>query len=240
MTQELHHLAAPDRLYRLGRAPDPWAWPDWSHSLPDGTFGNRYDDADGRYRVLYASSQRLGTFVETLARFRPDPAVVAGLSAIDGDEGTFPAGVIEPGWLRRRRMGVARVTGRFVDISHSRSLSHLHHQLPLLVVEHGVRELDAAAVRLSVPRSFTQRLSRYIYDQTDANGRRRLAGIRYPSRLGDDFENWAVFEPAELIDTAEGNHGIVQPDDPDLLAAMRLHQLRWIPTQATDRPSQGP
>jgi hypothetical protein len=31
-------------LYRLGRPPDPWAWPDWSYAAPDGTFGNRYDD----------------------------------------------------------------------------------------------------------------------------------------------------------------------------------------------------
>jgi hypothetical protein len=36
----------------------------------DGTFGNRYDDPRGEYRVLYATSQRVGAFIETLARYR--------------------------------------------------------------------------------------------------------------------------------------------------------------------------
>src|SRR5213080_3454499 len=73
-------------LYRLGRQPDPWAWLDWSYAGPDGTFGNRYDDPEASYRVLYASSQRIGTFLETLARFRPDLEVLAELEQIDGDD----------------------------------------------------------------------------------------------------------------------------------------------------------
>lgn len=73
-------------IYRLGREPDPWAWPDWSTAGPDGTFGNRWDDPATSYRVLYASSQRLGAFVETLARLRPDLEVVAALGEIEGDQ----------------------------------------------------------------------------------------------------------------------------------------------------------
>src|SRR5437667_12644959 len=69
-------------LYRLGRYPDPWAWPDWSYAAPDGTFGNRYDDPQASYRVLYASSERVGAFLETLARFRPDLEVLAELDQI--------------------------------------------------------------------------------------------------------------------------------------------------------------
>lgn len=61
-------MKAPGVIYRLGRKPDPWAPPDWASAGPDGTFGNRFDDPDATYRVLYASSQRLGCFVETLAR----------------------------------------------------------------------------------------------------------------------------------------------------------------------------
>jgi hypothetical protein len=48
----------PERVYRLGRRPDPWQWPDWSYAGGDGTFGTRFDDPDSEYRVLYASSQR--------------------------------------------------------------------------------------------------------------------------------------------------------------------------------------
>ena len=52
-------------IYRMGRVPDPWGVPDWASAGPDGTFGNRFDDPDATYRVLYASSQRLGCFLET-------------------------------------------------------------------------------------------------------------------------------------------------------------------------------
>ncbi|HEV2396254.1 MAG TPA: hypothetical protein VGS27_04900, partial [Candidatus Sulfotelmatobacter sp.] len=45
---------------------------DWSRANSDGTFGNRFDDPEGYYRVLYAASQKLSCFLETLARFRPD------------------------------------------------------------------------------------------------------------------------------------------------------------------------
>ncbi|MHB8392902.1 MAG: RES domain-containing protein [Candidatus Dormibacteria bacterium] len=56
-------------VFRIGRQPDPWDWPDWRLAGPRGTFGNRWDDPQGQYRVLYACSTRLGTFLETLARF---------------------------------------------------------------------------------------------------------------------------------------------------------------------------
>jgi len=71
---------------RLGRKPDPWAMPDWASAGPDGTFGNRFDDPDATYRVLYASSQRLGCFLETRARFRVDPKLLTELAEIAGED----------------------------------------------------------------------------------------------------------------------------------------------------------
>jgi len=59
-------------ILRIGRRPDQQRPPDWSLAGADGTFGNRFDDPDGTYRVLYASSQRFGGFLETLACFRLD------------------------------------------------------------------------------------------------------------------------------------------------------------------------
>ena len=69
-------------VFRLGRRPDAWQPPDWLLAQSDGTFGNRFDDPDAYYRVLYASSHRLACFVETLARFRPDLSLLAELSAL--------------------------------------------------------------------------------------------------------------------------------------------------------------
>ncbi len=76
----------PAKVYRLAREPDPWDWPDWAFAGPDNTFGNRWDDPEGSYRVLYASGKRLGAFVETLARIRRDPKLEAGLAAVAGPE----------------------------------------------------------------------------------------------------------------------------------------------------------
>jgi len=58
-------------VHRIGRGSDPWQYPDWSRANPDRTFGNRFDDPDGEYRVLYAASRRLGCFLETLADTGP-------------------------------------------------------------------------------------------------------------------------------------------------------------------------
>lgn len=116
-------------LYRLARAPDPWALPDWAYAGLDGTFGNRWDDPLGSYRVLYASTQRVGTFVETLARFRPDLPVVAGLEAIEGDDDAPAPGVLPLRWLQGRRIGEAAAAGNFVDVGDASSLATLRIHL---------------------------------------------------------------------------------------------------------------
>ena len=79
---DLAQTRPPPVLFRIAHRPNPWAWPPWEHCKN----ANRWDDPTDNYRVLYASSQRRGPFVETLARFRPDPAVSAGLEEIIGDD----------------------------------------------------------------------------------------------------------------------------------------------------------
>jgi hypothetical protein len=95
--------ARPDGdIYRVGRGPDPWVWPTWEYAGEGGTFGNRYDDPRGEYRVLYASSPRAGTLIETLARFRVNPELTAAHEEIheDPDDAkaspTIPPGVVPP------------------------------------------------------------------------------------------------------------------------------------------------
>ena len=203
-------------LYRLGRHPDPWVWSDWSYAAPDGTFGNRYDDPDASYRVLYASSERVGAFLETLARFRPDLEVLAELDRIEGDDEPPPA---VPGtWLAGRLIGEAAVEGRFVDVGDSASLATLRTALAASAIHHGLDEIDAATIRLRAPRAFTQQVSRYVYEQGS------FAGIRYRSRLGDDILNWAVFEsaPDGASSLVETTSAAIEANDSDLRAALDL------------------
>jgi hypothetical protein len=229
----LRAISPRGRLYRVGRAPDPWAWPDWSNAAADGTFGNRWDDPQSAYRVLYAASDRLGAFVEVLARFRPDPHVAKELQEIEGDdERSLAPGQLDAGWLARRRLGEASFAGRFADVGHSESLARIRRDLAARVVHYGLPDLDASAIRVAAPRRFTQEISRWVYERTARSGRREFDGISYLSRLGDELRNWAIFEPA----TAAAARGAardpvvreIAPDDPDLRHALALHGIALV------------
>jgi hypothetical protein len=166
MSCDIEAAAVPRRIWRVGRAPDAWAWPDWRFAGPDGTFGHRFDDPRGEYRVLYASSQRFGALVEALAPYRPHPALLEwrrhlrGTVAADGlAPGTVPAD-----WLAGRTVGEAQPGGAFTDVGHSRSLRLVRDRLGAQALAGGVEELDAAAIRLSAPRALTQAISRIVFD----------------------------------------------------------------------------
>jgi hypothetical protein len=62
-------------------------------------------------------------------------------------------------------------------------------------------------------------VSRYVFECGGAPDRHPLAGVRYLSRLGDELENWAVFEGNELDEIYEAD-AIIAADDTDLLAAL--------------------
>lgn len=104
-------------VWRLARKPNPWAPIDWAYASPqDGTFGNRFDDPAGMYRVLYASSHPLGCYIETLARFRPDLTLLAELEAIDGENDFVPLGVVPLDWQNGRVLGSAIVSGEYAEL----------------------------------------------------------------------------------------------------------------------------
>ena len=202
-------------IHRIGRAPDPRQYPDWSRANPDRTFGNRFDDPNGEYRVLYASSMRRGCFLETLARYRPDLDVYAALRNIDGEDDFVPAGIVPREWLSKRMMGSANADGKFADIGTSEWLSILRRDLAPLLINLGIPDVDGSVLQRTAPRILTQNISEVVY-------RRGFNGIRYLSKYGNDIENWALFEPSNLTCSFQNS---IQPDDPDLLEALRLFDL---------------
>ena len=213
-------------VHRLGRAGSVWAWRDWAYAGEDGTFGNRFDDAAGTFRVHYASSQRLGAFLETLARFRPDPHVIAATIAESEEDAGYPstaAGLVSERWIADRAISEATLDGDFVDIGHSATLAYLRVVMASRLLHFDLDDDDAAAIRLHVPRAFTQEISSHLYDLSGEDGSRRFEGIAYRSRLGDDLENWAIWEPADSLAPA-AEHPI-DPDDPDLAQALGLFGL---------------
>ena len=220
MTPALQVARPAGLLYRVGRVPDAWALAPWTYAGPDNTFGSRFDDPEGEYRVRYAAGQKRGAFLETLARFRADPQLLAELAEIDDDPEypTAPPSTVPSEWLHTRCVGIAQADSLlFVDISHSQSLAHLRHHLAHRLVHFGLDDLDAGDIRKRTPRALTQEVSRYVFERPEA-----FAGIRYLSRLGDELANWAIFEGSELDEVIEDNETI-EPDDPDLVVA--LHTL---------------
>jgi hypothetical protein len=210
-------LKVPGLIYRLGRKPDPWSAPDWASAGPDGTFGNRFDDPEAMYRVLYASSQRLGCFLETLGRFRVDPRLLAELAQIKGDDDHCPLGEVPPEWMANRIMGVATAGGDYADICSSEWISQLRIALAASLRTLGVQDLDASVLQMTAPRSLTQLASRVAFSKG-------MAGIYYRSKYGHDVENWALFEPFQIT---VGSSEAIGADDPDLYSAFRLHGLKF-------------
>lgn len=204
-------------LFRLGRKPDPWSPPDWSRALPNGTFGNRFDDPQGNYRVLYASTQRVSCFIETLARFRPDLSLIAELQEIAGEDDYLPLGTVPSDWCDRRVMGAATVTGAYADIYSAGWVGYLRQTLASDCVALGIEDLDDSVLQRGEPRRLTQLASLKV-------NQAGLDGIYYRSRYGHDLENWALFEPFK-INPYEAPI-TVRPDDVDLQEACTLLGLK--------------
>lgn len=206
----------PATIFRIARKPDPWQAPDWSRANPDGTFGNRFDDPEGYYRVIYAATQKLSCFVETLARFRADLSLLAELNEIEGENDFVPLGTVPREWRDERLLGFAHADGQYADIYASGWILLLRHRLAAECLRLGLSDLDAAVLQRYAPRRITQLAS------LEAR-RRSFDGVYYRSRYGHDLENWALFEPFRISN--QGSESIA-PDDATFLEAARMLELR--------------
>ena len=200
----------------MARYPDAWQLPDWSRAK-DGTFGNRFDDPESEYRVLYASSHEVSCFVETLARFRPDLTLMEELKEIEGDDDFLPLGEVPLNWCSNRVIGTAAADGNYADIYASEWIALLRRRLVSDCLRLGIRDLDASALQNSSPRTLTQLVSRIVYDMG-------LAGVYYRSRYGHNLENWALFEPCRIH---RMKSKAIAPEDGALVEAMRILGLKF-------------
>jgi RES domain len=208
----------PDTIHRIARKPHPWQPPDWSRANPDLTFGNRFDDPEGYYRVIYASSQKLSCFLETLARFRADLSLVAELNEIEGDNDFFPLGMVPRQWCDERLVGSAHAEGNYADIYGAAWIAYLRHRLAGECLLLRLNDLDASLLQRSAPRRLTQLASLEAW-------RQNFDGIYYRSRYGHDLENWALFEPFRISPTTSQP---VAADDQTFMEALRILELRLV------------
>ncbi|MGH3629453.1 MAG: RES domain-containing protein, partial [Acidimicrobiales bacterium] len=178
-------------IYRVGYGPNLWAWVPWEY----GPFTGRWDDPEGTYRVIYAGDSAMTCFVEVLARFRRDEALIADLETIeaDGRDATYPT--IEPGivpttWLEPRCLGMSNLDGTYAFVQHPESIAFLRPAFISLALSLKFADFDGAAIRASEPRALTQRLSRHLYLNDDPG----VDGVVFESRHGNDLVLLGVFE----------------------------------------------
>ena len=250
MTVELAPVAPPRHgVYRLARRPGAGFGPvPWEVANPvDGTFGNRFDDPgqalgipqEERFRAISCATERIGTIMESLARFRRSlpyaGRVEAGSRGVregidESLRGTFDPGdpsrgLVPAAWRMRRQIGHTLLDPelRFVDIAAMSTLSHLREAMAPDLRELGLTDLDLSVVT-GPQRTLTQRIARYVYEQVDLTGTPRFAGIRYLSRFGDAQECWAIFDTRMVMRGTVIEQSIL-PDDPDLLAVAKAFGL---------------
>lgn len=214
-----------DGLWRIGRGINPLqpaAPPDLAE-LRTAQAGNRFDSLTGQFRVLYFATDLTACFGETLSRFRKDPK----LAFLDEewDELHFmPRGAVPKDW-RTNRSAVRvslRSDLRFLDVEDAGTREFLFQELGSVLAMFGIDALDVAAIR-GRDRRVTQLIAQFGWIQENRDGSPMLAGIRYLSRLNNEWECWAVYDRVDLEE--EERHPILR-DMPALREIEDLYGLR--------------
>lgn len=232
MASELSSVSPPTSpVYRVGRGPDPLRLREWADINPSQTFGNRFDDpgprhglpVPERYRTAYFATHSVGAYGETIARFRKSLNLLAALESVDDDEPITPfigRGALDPAWRTGRALGRLKLDRRlrFVDLEDIGTLQELRRATADVAVRLGMHEVDASSMKHD-RREFTQEVSRYIYERQEPDGEPSFAGIRYLSRLGPNWELWAVFEGRYEQHSADLFPRWIRPDDEGLVEA---------------------
>lgn len=186
----------------MGRSPDPIEFPDppKADELDHSRAGNRFDSPTENFRVCYFATDLEACFGETLARFRPDPALIAAAD----EEGFMPAGEVPADWRNQRiAVQVEFVPSerlpelRFLDVEALSTRRELRTELASLLAFYGYEDLDVPTVR-GGDRRITRWIAKWAFEQRDADDLPIFAGIRYLSRLNTDWECWAVFHDVEI------------------------------------------
>jgi RES domain len=199
-------------LYRIGRQPDPLAWPPWEY-----VGSGRFDDPAGEFRVLYATVQRRTAFFETLARFRPSLDVLGALQGVENTNEPIPTPRVPVEWYHTRAVGRLRLATRqrWLDLRSFETREVLRHELAQTLLDLGFEDLDLSGV-VGPKRQLTQTLARWGYEQG-------YAGLVYSSRFDAALTCWAIFEGAAFEPV--GMSEPILPDDPDLVSVARSFGL---------------
>jgi hypothetical protein len=145
--------------------------------------------------VLYASSQEVSCFIETLARYSPDLTLLAELEAIKGDKDFFSLGTVQAQWCENRALGRASAEGQYTDICGGEWITQLRCRLASECLRSGTPDLDDSVLQSGLSRRITQlvsrvRMSRISRDRLSVSvlpSSRELGAVRTISTAGCDL-----------------------------------------------------
>ena len=227
-------MTPPDEgLWRIGREPDPLkaSISSASSEVSKASTGNRFDSPTASFGVRYFATKLEGCFGETLARFRPDPELARVVGDEWADLGFMNVGDIPADW-RQRRTAVKVVLPKgqpqfpdglpFLDIEALETREAIRPHFGELLAFHGYPDLDVPVVR-GHDRRITRYISQWTWEQQDDEADLPIyAGIRYLSRLNNDWELWAVFDDVELEVRVQKP---ILRNDPDLQSVAKKYRL---------------
>ena len=215
-----------DGVWRVARGPDPLharrADPD---TLTSSKSGNRFDSPDSSYGVLYFGTDLRGCFGEVLSRKRPDQALARLVEEDWRDHHFMEVGSVPREWRDRRsdvRVRLRTDRYAYLDVEHPETLEFLRGQLALGLASLGLDDLNLGTVR-GPDRRVTRLISSWAWTAADDQGNPMYNGIRYVSKLDNDWECWAVFEDAEM-DVADTKP--ITLDMPELIEVANRYSLR--------------
>lgn len=215
-------------FWRVGRWPDPFAFPPNPTPLPSNTDepilgGGRFDDPNGSYPTLYCSTSAVCAYGETIAVFRRRAGLLEAIDAyLDGrpdpeyDPELHP-GIVPDDYLSGRAIGWAEVSAkaRFVDVAAAQTHRDAGIRLADLLRQHGLKEFDRGVV-MTQDRRLTRPVGRIYYELRVEIGS-GWNGIRYESRHQEGWECWAVWDPDAVL-------GIDAAISPISLTSPALHE----------------
>jgi hypothetical protein len=202
-------------LYHVGRKEDPLSF---SYIDPIAAeladVGNRFDVVGGG--VLYASTEPIGAYKETIAFARP-AASAAKFEPTSGEH-FMNAGNLPADWRDRRRMATFQLEQElpFLDVEQDETLTYLTRAMAVELDQLKVKNLDVATVRGS-NRLVTRAIASFVWTAVDDQDEARYSGIRYLSRF-QSHECWAIFAGVTIGNTS---YGTIERSDTFLSAAAR-------------------
>lgn len=219
------HLVRPaGPVWRVGWASAPLNPPAPKPiDLASSDAGNRFDSITGQFRTLYFGTTRRACLAETLAWRRPKPSLVELIKNDDEWQQWMQPATVEQAWRHGRLLVAVELEGDFLDIHHSRSVAWIERVFGSVLATLGYSNANVSTL-MEDNRTVSRHLAEFLHNARDKDGVPVFAGIRYNSKLGNDLENWALFDRG-YDGAVEVDRTTIDRNDPDYQAVCELYGL---------------